>query len=138
MHKMNARSRRPFVTLAIVLLSLTLVFALAACQRGGGDAQEEAPAPTEQQEAAPADEATEAPEPAEEPSEAPTEEPTEAPTEEPTAEAEEEPTAEPEEEPAPADPLASMDHMPDPMLVDATWEWISRDPNGNDLDEITV
>ena len=31
-----------------------------------------------------------------------------------------------------------MEHTPDPMLVNITWEWMQRDPNGNQIDEITV
>ncbi len=121
------RGRRWPVTLTIVLLSLTLMTVLAACQgRGGEQAQEPATA------VAPAEEAaTEAPA---EPTEAPTEAPAEAPTETPM----EEPTAEPVEEVAPEGPLASMEHTPDPMLIDVTWEWVSREPNGNDIDEIVV
>lgn len=118
MHKTKLRARRPWILLAIALLSLTLVAGLAACA-GGDDAQE--PAPVEE---------TAAEVVAEE--EAPTAEP--VATEEPTEAPAEEATAEPEE----ASPEATREHTADPLLVDVTWEWVSRDPNGNDIDEITV
>ena len=104
----------------ILLVIMILALALVAC--GGQDTT--TPEPTE----APAveAEATEAP-----PTEAP---PTEAPpTEEPV---EAEPTAEapPETESS----LASMVHEADPDLVDITWEWVRRDPNGSAGSEITI
>ena len=104
-----------------------LTLALAAC--GGDDAAEQTP--TE----APAQEAEE------EPTEAPLAEvpPTEVPATEvpPTAEpvAEEVPTEEATET---GSPLATMDHVPDPNLVNITWEWERRDPNGNEVPEIIV
>ncbi len=106
----------------VVLLILLLTFVLAAC--GGQDAA----APTEP---APAEEmeATDAP-----PTEIP---PTEAP-----------PVEEPVEEPADAEAagetmppesvVAKLDHVPDPRLVNVSWEWVSRDPNGNTSPEIVV
>lgn len=35
-------------------------------------------------------------------------------------------------------PLDSMEHTPDPELVNKTWAWEARDPNGNAIDAITV
>ncbi|MFO7679362.1 MAG: META domain-containing protein [Chloroflexota bacterium] len=35
-------------------------------------------------------------------------------------------------------PLDSMTHTPDPDLVNKTWAWETRDPNGNSIDPITV
>ncbi|MFN2201938.1 MAG: SH3 domain-containing protein [Caldilineaceae bacterium] len=132
----SARTTRWLTILAIVVLSFSLMAVLSAC--GGQPTEEQAtPSPSE----APAASMTEAP----------TEAATEAPTEAPTEPATEEPTAQPEsttapetdagdgaEESVPQGPLASMEHTPDPMLVGFTWEWISRDPNGNDIEAITV
>ncbi len=107
----------------IVFLLLTLVLVLAAC---GG---EDTPDPTE---AAPEAEPTAA----ETVEEAPTVEPPTVapPTEEPAAEETpaEEPTAEPESM------EVDREHTADPQLVDITWQWIQRDPNGNDSEAITV
>ncbi len=35
-------------------------------------------------------------------------------------------------------PLEEMEHNPDDRLIDITWEWVSRDPNGNDIPPINV
>lgn len=35
-------------------------------------------------------------------------------------------------------PLDTMEHNPDPNLVNKTWAWVARDPNGNASDPITV
>ena len=35
-------------------------------------------------------------------------------------------------------PLDTMEHNPDPALVNKTWAWVARDPNGNASDPITV
>ena len=35
-------------------------------------------------------------------------------------------------------PLDSMEHIPDPALVNKTWAWEARDPNGNANDPITI
>ena len=35
-------------------------------------------------------------------------------------------------------PLDSMAHIPDPELVNKTWAWEARDPNGNAIDPITI
>lgn len=32
----------------------------------------------------------------------------------------------------------SLEHTSDPSLVNITWHWVRRDPNGNDIDEINV
>ena len=109
-------------------LALTLLL-LAAC---GGQAE-----PTPQPTAEPV-------EPTAEPMEAiaePTAEPVEA-TAEPTAEPVE-PTAEPVETPTEAPEengsyLDSIEHVPDPLLIGFTWEWVQRDPNGNEIPPITV
>ena len=117
-------------TKTVILISLLMaLLLLAAC---GG--QEEAPT------AEPVEATTE---PVEALSEAPTAEPVEAPTEEPTAEPVEAPTEEPTAEPVEtpeeqASPLDTMEHVPDPELTGITWEWVQRDPNGNDIPPITV
>ena len=120
MYKKIAPSRRRLSALLAVLFALLLMTTLAAC---GGPAEDQAsqgePA------TAPAEDAAAA-------------EPTQQTIEEPTAAPEEEPTAAPEEESAGESLPTSMEHAPDPMLVNVTWEWISREPNGNDVDEITV
>ena len=111
-----------------ILLLIVLALVITAC--GGQDTAE--PEPTE----APAQEAeTQATEVL--PTEAP---PTDVP---PTAEPE--PTAEPaasevpaEAAPESASPLETMEHNPDPNLVNITWEWERRDPNGNDVPELIV
>ncbi len=106
-----------------ILLLVVFVLALAAC--GGQDTAEQEPTEVPAQEAAEVP-PTEAP-----PTEAP---PTEVPpTEEPAAEE----TTE-EEVPESASPLDTMEHEPDPNLVDITWEWERRDPNGNDVPELIV
>ena len=109
---------------SLIIIFIVLALTIAAC--GGG--QEAAPEPT----VAPADEAPEegVVEPVEE---TPTEEPVVA---EPTAEPV--PTEEPAVNEATGSPLDSMEHQPDPRLVDKTWEWISRDPNGNDTEAISI
>lgn len=95
------------------LLVLILALALAAC--GSSD-----PTPT------PAPPATEPPptvviEPTEVP---PTQEPAALPT---------------REDPSMSGtPLDSMEHTPDPELINKTWAWDSRDPNGNASDAIYV
>ena len=116
---------------ATILLLIIMSLLLAAC---GGDEPAE-PEPTEapvqesqaEADAAPTDAqptdapATEVP-PAEEPAvEA-------APTEEPAAETPSETGS----------PLDSMEHVADPNLVNITWEWVRRDPNGNEIAEIIV
>jgi len=107
----------------IVFLILILILALAACA-GQEEATPQAEAPAEDVAAA-----TEAPPTAEI---VPTEPPTEAPADE-TA------VAEPTQAPADAGmTVADMDHVVDPGLVNITWEWISRDPNGTDMPEIVV
>lgn len=35
-------------------------------------------------------------------------------------------------------PLDTMEHVPDPNLIDKTWVWERRDPNGNQQPEISV
>ncbi len=35
-------------------------------------------------------------------------------------------------------PLDSREHTPDPNLIDKSWGWERRDPNGNQIDEIIV
>ncbi len=103
-----------------LILLLIFVFVLAAC--GGGDDTAD---PTEAApEAQPtADEAVE---------EAPTTAPATVapPTEEPAAE--ETPVTESESI------VASREHTADPLLVDITWQWIQRDPNGNEIEAIAV
>ncbi len=112
-----------------VLLLLLLALALVAC--GGldsGRTEPEAPeqSPAETEEAV----ATEAPTTELPPTEMPPTE--EAPPEEPTAvEATEAPTGQESME-------AQTDHVLDPRLVNITWEWVRRDPNGNASPEITV
>jgi LysM repeat protein/heat shock protein HslJ len=39
---------------------------------------------------------------------------------------------------AAASPLDSMEHTPDPNLIDKSWAWERRDPNGNQIEEISV
>lgn len=64
--------------------------------------------------------------------EQPTLEPAEAPTDAP-------PTAEPEPTAVVETSIVeSREHVPDPELIDVTWEWTRRDPNGNQIDEIVV
>jgi heat shock protein HslJ len=107
----------------IVFLILILILALAACG-GQEEATPQAEAPTEEMAAA-----TEAP---------PTAEtmPAEAPT---AAPADETAVTEPTEAPAAAGmTVAEMEHVADPGLVNITWQWISRDPNGTDVPEIMV
>ena len=117
----------------VVLIAISLMMLLAAC--GGGDEEPTPePAPTE----APAEPTATEPPPEPTATEAPPEPTATEAAPEPTAESAEEPTAEPAEEAAPQAPFDSMEHTPDPMLVDITWEWVKRDPNGNQIDEITV
>ena len=52
--------------------------------------------------------------------------PTTAPTEAATVET------------AATSPIDTMTHTPDPLLTNITWEWVRRDPNGNQMDEIIV
>ena len=40
--------------------------------------------------------------------------------------------------PVPTSPLDSMEHVPDPSLVNITWEWQRRDPNANESPNIEV
>ncbi len=62
--------------------------------------------------------------------------PTEVPpTEAPPAEVP--PTEAPASEGA-GSPLDSMEHTPDPELINKTWAWESKDPNGNDIPPINV
>ena len=97
------------------LFLLALIVALAAC---GG--QEATPTPIPP---------TAVPPTAVPPTEIP---PTEVPpTEVP-------PTPEPTLEPTPASPLAAMSHVADAQLIDITWQWERRDPNGAPVDPITV
>lgn len=90
------------------LIAAIFVFFLAGC--GGSD-----PTPTPVP-------ATEAPVEEVAPTEVPATEvpPTEAPTEEAGSF------------------LDSLQHTPDPDLVNITWQWLRRDPNGNQIDEINV
>jgi len=99
----------------ILIFTLALLLALVAC---GG--QEPTPTPVPPTEALP----TQAP-----PTEVP---PTEVPPTEPP------PTATPTVEPTPASPLAAMEHTADPQLIDITWEWERRDPNGGQTEAIVV
>ena len=107
----------------LLLLFLTVTLVLVAC--GGG---EETPTaePAEEPVQAAEEEATAVPPTDVPPTEIP---PTEVP-----------PTAEPEatEIPESASPLDTMDHVPDPNLVEITWEWERRDPNGNAIEEIII
>jgi heat shock protein HslJ len=96
--------------LATLLTIVLLVGILAAC---GGD---ETPTPEPQPTATIVPESPTEPPPTEAP-------PTEVP-----------PTEVP---PTPASPLASMEHTPDPLLVDKTWEWERRDSSEGST-EITV
>ncbi|MCA9875971.1 MAG: META domain-containing protein, partial [Anaerolineales bacterium] len=98
-----------------LIFTLALLMALAAC--GGQEPTPTAVPPTE---ALP----TQVP-----PTEVP---PTEVPPTEPP------PTAAPTVEPTPESLLASREHTPDPQLIDITWEWERRDPNGNQMDAIVV
>ncbi|NJN54120.1 MAG: META domain-containing protein [Anaerolineae bacterium] len=50
------------------------------------------------------------------------------PTEEPEAAATE----------APGSYVDTLEHTADPSLVNITWHWVRRDPNGNQIDEIVV
>lgn len=101
---------KKLVLLTILILALTL----AAC--GGAE-------PTPMPEPAPTD-----------PPPTIVIEPTEAP------QIEEPPTAVPTREDASQSgtPLDSMEHTPDPELVNKTWAWAARDPNGNASDSINV
>ena len=117
MHEEKTRNRQWLTTLLVVLLSVSLMALAAGCGRGGQEPAAET-VPTVVPTIAAA-------------TEAPTEP---APTEEPTAE----PTEAPTEAPPPQSRLDTMEHTVDPMLVNVTWEWVSRDPNGNQIDEITV
>ena len=96
----------------IALLFIILALILVAC---GG--QEATPEPTE----APAVQAepTVAPPTAVPPTEVP---PTAIP---------------PTEEPAPTG-VAGMEHVADPALVDITWEWVRRAPNGTEFAELYI
>ena len=47
-------------------------------------------------------------------------------------------TPEPTLVPVPTSPFDSMSHMPDPSLINKTWEWFRRDPNGNQMTELVV
>jgi heat shock protein HslJ len=107
----------------IFLILLILSIAIAAC--GGQDTT--TPEPTE----APAveTEPTQAP-----PTEAP---PTEVPPTEEPAMTEESSANEPAAE-AGQSMVATMNHEVDPALVNITWEWIRRDPNGNSSPEILI
>ncbi len=106
-----------------ILLLIVLALVMAAC--GGSDTTDEAPVEEPGQEAE--QEPTEAPPTEVPPTEVP---PTEVP---PTEEAAEEaPTEEA------ASPLDSMEHVPDPNLINITWEWERRNPNGNEVPEIIV
>jgi heat shock protein HslJ len=110
-----------------ILLLVVLTLALAAC--GGQDTTEQEPTEAPAQEAV--QEATDVPPTAAPPTEAP---PTEVPpTEEPAAAEKAE-----EEVPESGSPLDTMEHIPDPNLVNITWEWERREPNGNDIPEIIV
>jgi heat shock protein HslJ len=93
----------------ILFTLLILALALAAC----GGAEEPTPVP--------------APEPTNPP---PTVvvEPTAAPAEVPTR----------EDNAVPGTPLDSMEHTPDPALVNKTWAWEARDPNGGSSAPINV
>ena len=112
----------------ILLLTGLLVLILAAC---GG---QESATPESTEAPAVETEATEAP-----PTEAP-------PTEAPAAETATEESAEAETagaETAEAGGESSsmvegMEHEADPRLVNVTWEWVRRDPNGNDVPELTI
>ncbi len=105
-----------------VVLMLLLVVILAAC--GGQNTQDTEPTETPVQEV---EQGPTAAPPTEVP---PTEVP---PTEEPAA------TEVPVEEvPDSSSSFDTMEHSPDPNLVNITWEWERRDPNGNDVPEIVV
>ncbi len=95
--------------IALLLLVTLALLLLAAC---GGEEAEPTAAPTSPP-----------------PTEAP---PTELP---PPATAEATAPAQTTEEGSYVDTLA---HVPDPKLVNIPWEWVRRDPNGNDIAEITV
>lgn len=117
--------------LVFTILIFTLALALVAC--GGEDAS--TPETEAQEQPAAETEATEAP-----PTEAPTDMPPseEAPAEEAAAA---EPTVDTAAEEAPAETesmVATMEHEVDPRLVNITWEWVRRDPNGNSSPEIVV
>lgn len=91
------------------VILLLVALALAAC--GGQTTPEPTEAPP-----------TEAPEVVDAPTEAP-----------PTAEPAEEPTPE-----APESPLESIELLVDPDLVNLTWEWVERNPNGSDVPAVSV
>jgi len=55
-----------------------------------------------------------------------------------TMPADEESTAQPEPESDLYAVLESMEHTPDPDLIDKVWAWERRDPNGNPIEEIIV
>lgn len=99
-----------------LLTILILALALAAC--GGSD-----PTPAPEPESAPTD-----------PPPTVVIEPTEVPA------VEEPPTAVPTREDASqtGTPLDTMEHNVDSELVNKTWAWEARDPNGNDIDPINV
>ena len=107
--------------MTVVLLLFVLI--LAAC--GGDDTADPTEAPTEAQPTAA--EAVEVDPTAVPSTVAP---PTEAPA------AEETPTVEPAAESESI--VAGREHTADPQLVNITWEWIQRDPNGNDIEAIAV
>ena len=114
-------------TIIIPLLIVTLALVLAACS------SDPTPTPIAPTEAPP----TTAPPTAAPPTETALEElPTEIPPTEipPTAVP---PTAV-QAETAPASPLDSMTHTPDPALANITWQWIRRDPNGAQIEAVTV
>ena len=102
-----------------IVLLVVLAMVIAAC--GGQDAVE----------AEPTLEVADVPATDVPPTEAP---PTEvSPTEVPPTE-----EAAVEDVPESASPLETMEHDPDPDLVNITWEWDRRDPNGNEVPEIIV
>jgi heat shock protein HslJ len=106
----------------IFLVILILVLGLVAC--GGQDST--------------TPEATEAPAVEAEATQIP---PTDTPpTDSPPTEATAEPTASAEAESGEGmeSLVATMDHEVDPGLVDITWEWVRRDPNGNASPEIII
>ena len=107
--------------LLIISLVALLLF-LAAC--GGQEEPTPAPQPTQ---AVVEEQPTAVPPTAVPPTELP---PTEVPpTEIPPTEV---PAAEPESL------VAGQEHVPDPRLTNITWEWLQRNPNGNDIPEIMV
>jgi heat shock protein HslJ len=94
----------------ILFTLLILALALVAC----GGSEEPTPVPP--------------PEPTNPPPTVVVAAPTEAPAEAPTR----------EENAMPGTPLDSMEHAPDPALVNKTWAWEARDPNGGSSDPINV